>query len=131
MKKSIITVFALLLTYGLSAQDTKTPSIHLDKEILDYGVINKGANKIKTIKVTNKGNAPLVIIHCEGTCGCTIPTCPKEPIMPGKSSEIEVSYDTNKIGEINKSVNIRSNDPVHGLKIVKLKGEVKDVVKNN
>ena len=102
------------------------PCIFLEKETVDYGVIEKGADGVRTFKVTNKGAQPLLLTNCSGSCGCTVPTCPREPILPGKSAEIQVKYDTGRPGPINKQVNIASNDPQNPNKVVFIRGEVKD-----
>lgn len=82
------------------------PKMSLKSETVDYGTIKKGSDRIRTIEFTNTGNEPLIINNCKGSCGCTVPTCPKEPIMPGKSGKIEVNYDTERLGPINKVVTI-------------------------
>jgi hypothetical protein len=102
------------------------PAIFLEKETVDYGVIEKGAEGTRTFKVTNRGAQPLLLTNCSGSCGCTVPTCPREPILPGKSAEISVKYDTNRPGPISKQVNIASNDPQNPNKVVFIRGEVKD-----
>lgn len=107
------------------------PSIYLESETVDYGVIDKGADGVRTFKVTNKGAQPLLLTNCSGSCGCTVPTCPREPILPGKSAEIQVKYDTGRVGPINKQVNIASNDPQNPSKVVFIRGEVKDVAPQN
>lgn len=105
---------------------SKDPSIYLESEVLDYGIINKGAEGTRTFKVSNRGSQPLLLTNCSGSCGCTVPTCPREPILPGKSAEVSVKYDTNRVGPISKQVNITSNDPANPNKVVMVKGEVKD-----
>ncbi|HWY36121.1 MAG TPA: DUF1573 domain-containing protein, partial [Nitrosopumilaceae archaeon] len=60
-------------------------------------------------KYTNTGKEPLIISNCQGSCGCTVPNCPKEPILPGKTGIIKVHYDTKRVGQINKSVTVQSN----------------------
>ena len=47
---------------------------------------------VRVFEFTNTGNAPLIITNVQSTCGCTVPSKPKEPIMPGKSDKIEVKY---------------------------------------
>ena len=151
MKKLVIILFSVLLTFGVSAQGkkakvkevvkakeavtvaplSKDPSIFLEKDVVDYGVIEKGSDGVRKFKVTNKGAQPLLLTNCSGSCGCTVPTCPREPILPGKSAEIEVKYDTNRPGPINKQVNIASNDPQNPNKVVMIKGEVKENAPQN
>ena len=100
-------------------------AISVDKEAHDYGVIENGANGVCVFTITNTGNAPLIISSCKGSCGCTVPTWPKEPIAPGATAEISVKYDTKRTGPINKTVTINSNAVNAARKVVRIKGEVK------
>ncbi|MFN8332574.1 MAG: DUF1573 domain-containing protein [Saprospiraceae bacterium] len=59
---------------------------------------------------TNKGTEPLIVKNARGSCGCTVPTWPKEPIMPGETGVIEIRYDTQRVGSINKTVSIQTNE---------------------
>lgn len=137
MKKAILTfslmlVAALGINFSAIAQDnggtvvtTDGPQLKVDKEVHDYGTIEQGADGTCTFTITNTGTAPLIISMCKGSCGCTVPTCPKEPIAPGASATITVKYDTKRVGPINKSVTITSNAANEPRKIVRIKGTVK------
>ncbi|NND77098.1 MAG: DUF1573 domain-containing protein, partial [Flavobacteriales bacterium] len=81
----------------------------VDKDVHDYGEIDKGSDPFCEFLITNTGNEPLIISNAKGSCGCTVPTWEKEPIMPGESSVMKVKYDTKRVGPINKSVTITSN----------------------
>jgi hypothetical protein len=87
---------------------------------VDYGTVDYGSEPLRTIKFTNTGTDPLVILNARGSCGCTVPTWPKEPIAPGQSSVIEIRYDTNRPGRISKSVTISTNEgtDTHVLQVV-------------
>ncbi len=97
--------------------------IKMDKTTHDYGNIMQGANGECEFKFTNTGKEPLVITNCQGSCGCTVPQCPKEPILPGKSSVIKVKYDTNRVGGIYKTVTVTSNAK-SGNVVLTIKGNV-------
>jgi hypothetical protein len=77
---------------------------------VDYGTIENGSEPLRVVNFTNTGTEPLVIKNARGSCGCTVPTWPKEPIAPGQSSTIEIRYDTKRTGKINKSVTITTNE---------------------
>ena len=131
MKKFIATLGLSALFLGAFAQDGKVvggsgPSISVDKEVHDYGTIDKGANGTCEFKVTNTGDQPLIISSCKGSCGCTVPKCDTAPVAPGQSTIVTVKYDSNRVGPINKSVTISSNAANAPEKIVRIKGEVKD-----
>jgi hypothetical protein len=97
--------------------------ISFDKEQHDYGTIEQGANGVYEFKFTNTGKDPLIISNCKGSCGCTVPSWPKEPIRPGGSGAIKVSYDTKRIGAFNKTVTISSNAKSSN-KTISIKGVV-------
>jgi len=136
MKKTILSlslvVVALLgMNFSAMAQDNGTtvttdgPKIKMDKEVHDYGTLEQGGGASCTFIVSNTGNQPLIISMCKGSCGCTVPTCPKEPIAPGASATITVKYDSKRVGPINKSVTITSNAVNEPRKIVRIKGTIK------
>lgn len=60
----------------------------------DFGVINEGDNVEHVFKFTNAGTEPLILENCKGSCGCTVPQCPKNPIPPGGSGEIKVVFNS-------------------------------------
>lgn len=130
MKKFIFSLaFVAASALGAFAQTeiVSGPSISFDKDVHDYGTINKGADGTCKFIVTNNGTEPLIIDQCKGSCGCTVPQCDKAPIMPGKTSEISVKYDTTRIGPITKSVTVTSNATNEPTKVIRIKGTVVDV----
>lgn len=80
----------------------------------DFGTIQQDTKNTKIFKFTNKGTEPLIIEDAVGSCGCTVPKFPKEPIKPGETGEIEVVYSPGKQqGAQNKTVTITANtDPI-------------------
>ena len=137
MKKAILTFGMMLLavmTFNVSAQVPGEPlekaiqvggaEISFEKEVHDYGVMEQNGNGQCEFVFTNTGTEPLLITNARGSCGCTVPDWPREPIAPGASSAIKVKYDTKRIGLINKSVTITSNGET-STKIIRIKGEVK------
>ena len=93
-------------------------------EVIDYGTIAHNADGKREFVFTNNGNAPLIITNAQGSCGCTVPTSPKEPIAPGAKGIIGVKYDTNRIGAFTKTVTITSNAAGQDKKTVTIKGTV-------
>ncbi|MCP4439871.1 MAG: DUF1573 domain-containing protein [Aureispira sp.] len=77
----------------------------------NYGKLEQGANGVREFKFQNTGDAPLVISNAKGSCGCTVPSYPKEPIMKGQSNAIKVKYDTKRVGPFTKYVTLTTNDP--------------------
>lgn len=134
MKNSIlflVSIFMIGLSSAFAQEEQaekvegKGPMIEFDKEVHDYGTITKGADGSSAFTVKNTGDEPLVISRCKGSCGCTVPTCPKKPIAPGETSKIKVNYDTKRIGPINKSVRVTSNAKNNSNKTLRIKGKVK------
>lgn len=134
MKKILLSIgLATLTMFSIQAQDTKTDNavitnpnaavINFDTDVVDYGTIEQGADGMREFKFKNTGKEPLIISNATGSCGCTVPTWPKEPIKPGESSSIKVKYDTKRLGAINKSVTITSN-ATEATKVLRIKGNV-------
>lgn len=99
-------------------------TIDFEKEVHDYGTIKQHGDGACEFKFTNNGTEPLIISNARGSCGCTVPSWPKEPIAPGESSVIKVKYDTKRVGPINKSVTITSNAGDSPTTVIRIKGKV-------
>jgi len=85
-------------------------SMKFEESEYDFGEIMEGEKVEHTFKFKNTGDKPLVISNAKGSCGCTVPSWPKEPIPPGGESEIQVVYDSkNKSGKQTKTVTITAN----------------------
>lgn len=125
MKKMVLVLFVGLLTWSVSAQE-KTAKIQFKSDTVDYGEIEKGSDGVRVFEFTNTGDAPLVISKVSSSCGCTIPKKPEAPIQPGESGEIQVKYDTNRVGPIRKAITVISNADTPTM-ILKIKGTVKGV----
>jgi hypothetical protein len=82
------------------------PGYKFDKTVHDYGTIQKGGEPYCEFRLTNTSKDMLVISEAHGSCGCTIPEYPKEPIKPGQTVVIKVHYDTNRIGPFEKQVTV-------------------------
>ncbi len=103
------------------------PVMTFEKTEVDYGTITQGADPLRRFKFKNTGTEPLVIKNARGSCGCTVPSFKKEPIAPGETSEIEVRYDTQRIGDFQKSVTIDTNEGEQP-RILMIKGHVNEKV---
>lgn len=123
MKKVVLLMFVGLFALTTTAQDNGA-KIEFTQETIDYGNIAKGSDGVRVFEFANTGNSPLVISNAKGSCGCTVPTWPKEPIMPGETGKIQVKYDTKRVGPIRKTVTITSNAIDAPTKVLKIKGTV-------
>ncbi|MEL7221273.1 MAG: DUF1573 domain-containing protein [Bacteroidota bacterium] len=90
--------------------DGPVPEFKFTQTAHDFGNINEGDVVEHTFTFTNAGQAPLIISAATGSCGCTIPQWPKEPIPVGGSGEIQVQFNSkNKPGAQSKTVTITAN----------------------
>jgi hypothetical protein len=136
MKKFLgILAIVAFATFTVAAQGNEaTPAaspeskaiLTLESDVVDYGTIDQGSEPLRLAKFKNTGTEPLIISGAKGSCGCTVPNWPKEPIMPGESSQIEIRYDTKRVGGINKTVTVTSNDP-KGNAVIRVIGTINAV----
>lgn len=117
--------FAAFTAFSQDAQPVDGGAqLSVNKDVHDYGTIKQGGNGTCEFELTNTGSEPLIISRAKGSCGCTVPDWPKEPILPGESAVMSVRYDTKRVGPINKSVTITSNATNTPTKVVRIKGKV-------
>lgn len=90
-------------------ENTNAPEITFKDKVYDYGTIFMGGDGNSEFEFTNTGKEPLILSSVRSSCGCTVPSWPREPILPGKKAVITVKYDTKRLGPINKSVTVMSN----------------------
>jgi len=110
----LIGFFALNLVQAqneeeIKQENKKAPEITFEKTTHDYGTVKKGGNGECEFVFTNTGKEPLILSNVRSSCGCTVPSWPKEPIKKKKSGVIKVKYNTNRMGVINKSITVYSN----------------------
>ncbi len=90
----------------------------------NYGNISKGSPGTCTFTFYNDGNEPLILQNVKASCGCTTPSWTQKPVMPGQSGTIDVKYNTNNVGAINKSITVTSNAVDNPRVQLKIKGNV-------
>ena len=112
-------------TAKVVAPNPNAADISFEKDAHDYGTIKQGANGTYDFKFTNTGKEPLIISNAKGSCGCTVPEWPKEPIKPGATGVIKTTYDTKRIGAFTKTVTITSNAKT-ATKVLTIKGVVEE-----
>ena len=137
--KKIFSFFVILTLFGgiaFAQADTQPevadqatgPEMTFESTEINYGEIENGSDPLRIFHFTNTGNEPLQIKHAKGSCGCTVPKWPKEPIFPGESGTIEVRYDTKRPGKFTKRVTITTNEGEGNegnKRILTIKGNVK------
>lgn len=105
------------------------PVFSFEKEVHDFGTIVQGEKVAYSFKFTNTGEGDLIITNAKGSCGCTIPEYPHEPIPPGGKGVIDVVFNSDgKEGQQNKKVFITANT-VPSSTVLAINGMVKVPVK--
>lgn len=83
----------------------------------NYGDIKRGGDGTCTFTFTNNSDTPAILSNVKASCGCTTPSWPHEPIAPGATAEIKVKYDTNRVGNFTKYVNVSSNKSTQPIRL--------------
>jgi hypothetical protein len=134
MKKLFLSLVLIVGFTAINAQDIKkTDAVQVEKssnvtidfesKVVDYGVIDHNADGVRKFVFTNNGTEPLIIKNAKGSCGCTVPTWPREPIAAGETAEIGVKYATNRVGKFTKTITLTTNASKKPV-ILTIKGEV-------
>ena len=103
------------------------PEITFKETNHDFGEIQYKGNGTYEFEFANTGNEPLILTQPKSSCGCTVPEWPKQPILPGETNVIKVTYkNTDKPGNFNKYVTVFSNALVNKEVKLRIKGTVLD-----
>ena len=122
MKNSALTFITLLISFFIFSQE-KQAEIKFEVTTIDYGEVEFESDGKRVFKFKNVGNGPLIFKRISSSCGCTIPKKPEKPIEPGDSGEIEVEYDTKRVGVFMKAISVVSNSKNSSI-VLRIKGEV-------
>jgi hypothetical protein len=129
-------IFSMFIKTALHAQTipNTTPAIAkvgavitFDETVHDFGMIAYNGPGTHVYVITNTGTEPLIIYNCVKGCGCTQVDWTKEPINPGQKGMVKATYNTKKIGEFNRGVDVYSNDFSKSKINIRLKGLVEVV----
>ena len=104
-------------------EESTNVTIDFVSKVVDYGTIDHNADGARKFVFTNNGTEPLLIKNAKGSCGCTVPTWPREAIAPGATAEIGVEYATNRVGKFTKTITLTTNASKKPV-ILTVKGEV-------
>ena len=112
------------LTADKSAKEVAMPKIEVEADIYDFIDIIQGESVSTEFVLKNIGNAPLLIRSAKGSCGCTVPQWPKEPISEGEKAIIKITFNSaGKKGNQNKTVTLVTN-AIPSTKVLTIKGNV-------
>ncbi len=125
MKRIIFILTAILLSVAAVSAQKKQAVISAQETSFDFGNIKEADGKVShTFKIDNNGDGPLVITRVIASCGCTTPEWTREPIAPGKSGDVKITYNpANRPGAFIKTISIYSNGK-KGSFILTIKGKV-------
>ena len=122
MKNSALTFITLFISFFIFSQE-KQAEIKFEVTTIDYGEVEFESDGKRVFKFKNVGTAPLIFKRISSSCGCTIPKTPEKPIEPADSGEIEVEYDTKRVGIFMKAISVVSNSKNSSI-VLRIKGEV-------
>ena len=122
MKNSALTFITLFISFFIFSQE-KQAEIKFEVTTIDYGEVEFESDGKRVFKFKNVGTAPLIFKRISSSCGCTIPKKPEKPIEPGDFGEIEVEYDTKRVGIFMKAISVVSNSKNSSI-VLRIKGEV-------
>ena len=125
MKKLITLMLFVALGATAATAQLNGAEIKFKKEVHDYGTVMQNGDGKCEFAFTNTGDEPLIIKSARGSCNCTVPQWPKEPIKPGETGIIKVEYGTHRVGPINKTVTVSTNSTDNPTVVLRIKGVVK------
>ena len=112
------------LTAEKNSKKVDMPKIELSQDFFDFGEIHQKESVSTEFIIKNTGDAPLLIRSAKGSCGCTVPQWPKEPVAVGEEAVVKVTFNSgNKIGKQNKTVTLVTN-AIPSTKVLTIKGTV-------
>lgn len=139
MKKQFLMALAMLMITGMvSAQQNaivavnssavskdvkKLPLFSWEQQTYDFADIPQGKPVTTVFNYTNNGELPLVINNVQTSCGCTVADYTKDPVLPGKTGYVKVTYNAANPGAFNKAVTITANTEA-GTQVLFIKGKV-------
>jgi hypothetical protein len=112
---------------GSGEESQMRPKTKMKFETMEhnFGRMKEGDKREYDFAFTNAGKEDLIIEDCKGSCGCTVPEWPKDPIKPGQSAAIKVKFDsTKKEKDQEKSVTITANTEPDLKTVIKIKAYV-------
>lgn len=128
MRKTLLIAFAMMLIHLCQAQEAKTNTskaqIKFKETVHQFDTLTQGEEAVCWFEFTNEGTEPLLITSAFSSCGCTVPEWSKEPILPKQHGKIKVWYNTNKIGDFNKAVVVKTNSACDKNAVLRIKGVV-------
>lgn len=125
MKSILLAATAFLFSVVVMAQTKAEDVIKVNVEKYDFGKIKQNVPVVYNFEIKNTSDKPVVVENSWGSCGCTTPEKPKEPIQPGQTAKLKVQYNAAALNHFEKDVYIKLAG-IEQPKTVKITGEVLD-----
>lgn len=101
--------FLMIASSSVFAQKHRGPEITFEETKFSFDTLTSQDTAVHYFRFTNTGDEPLIISTTFSSCGCTVPTWPKYPIMPGQSDVVKIGFHTQNLGYFNKAAVVKSN----------------------
>jgi hypothetical protein len=109
----------------LAADGSGVARIFVEKPVFDFGTVSEGEIVSHVFEISNQGDGPLLITSHHAVCGCTSTILDDSEVMPGKTAQLEVRFDTNGFaGSESKIARVNTNDPKTPSLALSLQGQV-------
>ncbi len=125
MKSILLAAAAFFFSVAVMAQTKAEDVIKMNTEKYDFGKIKQNVPVTYFFEIKNTSDKPIVVENSWGSCGCTTPEKPKEPIQPGQTAKLKVQYNAAALNHFDKDVYIKLAG-IETPKTVKITGEVLD-----
>jgi len=125
MKSILLAATAFLFSAVVMAQAKADDVIKVNVEKYDFGKIKQNVPVVYNFENKNTSDKPVVVENSWGSCGCTTPEKPKEPIQPGQTAKLKVQYNAAALNHFEKDVYIKLAG-IEQPKTIKITGEVLD-----
>ncbi|MCB9196936.1 MAG: DUF1573 domain-containing protein [Flavobacteriales bacterium] len=118
--KALFTISLIVVFGGYYSQARS----EIKERTIYFDTLKQGDPCTRDFYIKNVGSEPLIVFQANTSCGCDMGTWPRDPILPGDSGKLNYKYDSNRIGMLNKSMTIKTNDTIEPYIVVKFKGFV-------
>lgn len=126
MMKKLFATLVLIAAVAITSAFAETP----ESPVIEFKAVEHNFQKLEYkgdasyfFEFKNTGKAPLILTNVSASCGCTTPEWTKEPILPGKTGKIKVTYNSQIIGVFTKLIYVYSNAATNMITLT-IKGEI-------
>lgn len=113
-----------MLIVGFTTELFAQAKIHVPEMLHDFDTLMQGDQCEHEFMVVNIGDQPLIFTNVKTSCGCDVPSWDKEPVLPGDTTYVKYKYDSKRVGPMNKTMTMSSNDPITPIVVVRVKGVI-------